>query len=68
MHRLSSLFLLALLPAAAGAECRYSADRNFDIPAAGLKTVAFDLGSSDLVIEGVARPRKGRSARARLRV
>src|SRR5882757_7428877 len=53
MHRLPSLFLLALLPAAAGAECRYSTDRNFDIPAAGLNTVAFDLGSSDLVIEGV---------------
>jgi len=52
MHRLPYLFLLALLPAAAGAECRYSADRNFDIPAAGLKTVAFDVGSSDLVIEG----------------
>lgn len=53
MPRLSCLFLLALLPATAGAECRYSADRNFDVPAAGLNMVAFDLGSSDLVIEGV---------------
>jgi Toastrack DUF4097 len=53
MHRLVSLAALAVLPAMAGAECRYSADRTFDVPASGLATVAFDLGSSDLVVEGV---------------
>ena len=53
MLRLACLSVLTLLPALAGAECRYTADRNFDIPAAGLASVAFDLGSSDLVIEGV---------------
>lgn len=53
MYRLTCLSVLALLPALAGAECLYSADRNFDIPASGLATIAFDLGSSDLVVEGV---------------
>ena len=46
------LIALAFLPALAGAECRFSADRNFDVAAAGLGTVAFDLGSSDVVVEG----------------
>lgn len=53
MHRLPCLSLLLLLPALANAECRFSAERNFDVPASGVATVAFDLGSSDLVIEGV---------------
>ena len=53
MNRLACLSLLTLLPALAGAECRFSAERNFDIPASGLGTVAFDLGSSDLIVEGV---------------
>jgi hypothetical protein len=53
MHRLSSLLALAFLPALAGAECRYSADRNVDVPASGLATIAFDLGSNDVAIEGV---------------
>lgn len=53
MHRLSAVLALALLPAVAGAECRYSADRNFDVPASGLATIAFELGSNDVVVEGV---------------
>jgi hypothetical protein len=55
MHRLASLLALALLPAVASANspCRYSADRNFDVPASGLSTLAFDLGSNDVVLEGV---------------
>jgi hypothetical protein len=55
MHRLASLLALALLPALASAspQCRYSADRNFDVPAAGLSTLAFELGSNDVVLEGV---------------
>ena len=53
MHRRLCLSLLAVLPALAGAECRYSADRNFDIPASGLASLEIDLGSSDLVVEGV---------------
>jgi hypothetical protein len=55
MHRIASLLALALLPAVASAAspCHYSADRNFDVPAAGLATVAFDLGSNDVVVEGV---------------
>jgi putative autotransporter adhesin-like protein len=53
MHRPLFLFALALLPAVAGAECRYAADRNFDVPASGLSTIAFDLGSNDVDLEGV---------------
>ena len=54
MHRLTTcLSALALVPALAAAECRYSADRNFDVPASGLATIGFDLGSSDLVVDGV---------------
>jgi len=46
--------LIALLPTLAAAnECRYMAERNFEVDAAGLGTVAFDLGSSDLIVEGV---------------
>ncbi|HET7925502.1 MAG TPA: hypothetical protein VFL30_11425 [Rhodanobacteraceae bacterium] len=53
MYRLASL--LALLPAVALASspCRYTADRNFDVPAAGLATLAFEMGSNDIVLEGV---------------
>ena len=54
MHRLACLSVLVFAPALAGAECRYTADRNFDVPASGLRTVAFDLGSSDVIVEGVA--------------
>ena len=53
MYRLLCSTAFIILPVLAGAECRYSADRNFDIPAAGLATVTFDLGSSDLIVEGV---------------
>jgi DUF4097 and DUF4098 domain-containing protein YvlB len=54
MTRLLCAALLAFLPTLAGAwECRYSAERNFDVDAAGLGSVAFDLGSSDVVVEGV---------------
>ena len=55
MHRLAPLLALALFPAfaTAGMECRHTADRNFDVPAAGLATLAFDLGSNDVVLEGV---------------
>ena len=53
MRRLLCSALLAA-PILAGAnECRYSADRNFDVDAAALRTIAFDLSSSDLVLEGV---------------
>jgi len=46
---------IAFLPAlaAANSECRFTAERNFDVEASGLSTVAFDLGSSDVVVEGV---------------
>ena len=55
MHRIAFLFSLTLLPAFATATtpCRYSAERNFDVPAAGLATLAFELGSNDVVLEGV---------------
>ena len=55
MHRLVPLLALALFPAfaAAGMQCRYSADRNFDVPAAGVATLAFEMGSNDVVLEGV---------------
>jgi hypothetical protein len=51
MRLLICLVLAAPMLAAAG-ECRYSAERDFDVPAAGLAEVAFDLGSNDLVVEG----------------
>jgi DUF4097 and DUF4098 domain-containing protein YvlB len=52
MHRLACVTVLALVPALAHAECRYTAERNFDVPAAGVRTLAFELGSNDLVVEG----------------
>jgi DUF4097 and DUF4098 domain-containing protein YvlB len=54
MRRLVCLVVIAFLPGLAGAwECRFTADRDFDIDAAGLRTLAFNLGSSDVVVEGV---------------
>ena len=45
----------ALAAAGAAAEpCAFRADRNFDIDPAGLKALAFETGSSDLRVEGVA--------------
>lgn len=45
----------ALAAAGARAEpCAFRADRNFDVDPAGLKALAFELGSSDLRVEGVA--------------
>ena len=50
----SLIFLIAFAPAlAAAGECRFTAQRNFDVDAAQLKTVALDLGSTDVVVEGV---------------
>ena len=47
--------LLVLLPAFAAAnECQFTARHDFDVDAAGLATVAFALGSTDVVVEGVA--------------
>jgi DUF4097 and DUF4098 domain-containing protein YvlB len=43
---------VAALPASAN-ECRFSAERDFDVDAAGLADVAFALGSSDVVVDGV---------------
>ena len=49
-----ALLLFAAAPALASAnDCKFIAHRDFDVDAAGLKTVAFPLGSSDLVVEGV---------------
>lgn len=48
----SSLFLVATVVGAQ--ECRYSAPRNADINAAGLRSLMLKLGSSDLEIRGVA--------------
>jgi hypothetical protein len=48
------LLLALFAPALASAnECRFTAERNFDVDAAGLATIAFALGSSDLTVEGV---------------
>jgi DUF4097 and DUF4098 domain-containing protein YvlB len=50
----SLVFLSLLAPALASAnECSFTAERNFDVDAAGLANVAFVLGSSDVVVEGV---------------
>lgn len=54
MRHLPLVLLLGLAPAFASAsDCKFSAQRDFDVDAAGLRSVAFDLGSSDLRIEGV---------------
>ncbi|MGH8235023.1 MAG: DUF4097 family beta strand repeat-containing protein [Rhodanobacteraceae bacterium] len=47
----SSLLLFAGI-AGAAEQCRYSAPRNADIDAAGLKLLAVDLGPNNLVIQG----------------
>ncbi|MEP7098075.1 MAG: DUF4097 family beta strand repeat-containing protein [Dokdonella sp.] len=48
------LFLIALVPALATAnECKFTTQRDFDVDAAGLNTVAFVLGSTDVTVEGV---------------
>lgn len=48
------VFLLGLAPLLAGAnECQFSAQHDFDVDAAGLKTLALALGSTDVVVEGV---------------
>ena len=54
MRRLA-IVLFALAPAFAVADtnCTFTAHRDFDVDAAGLKDLAFRLGSSDLVVEGV---------------
>ena len=50
----SLLFLVFLMPALAVAnDCAFTAQRDFDVAAAGLKTVAFALGSTDVRVEGV---------------
>lgn len=52
MRRL--VFIFALVPAFAFAnECRFTAPRDFDVDAAGLDTIAFALGASDVTVEGV---------------
>lgn len=52
------LALFALLAASASAfarpECRFSADRNFDVDAAGVKALQLVLGPHDARLEGVA--------------
>ncbi len=48
----ASLFIFAT--AAGAEECRYSAPRNADIDATGLRSVLLRLGSGDLDIRGVA--------------
>ncbi len=54
MRKLMLALLLTTLPFAAGAmECRYGAQRNADLDAAGLRTLLLKLGSSDLDIQGV---------------
>ncbi|MEO7430828.1 MAG: DUF4097 family beta strand repeat-containing protein [Dokdonella sp.] len=48
------LLLALLVPVFAFAnECRFTAQRDFDVDSAGLATLAFALGSSDITVEGV---------------
>ncbi|NCT66903.1 MAG: DUF4097 domain-containing protein [Rhodanobacteraceae bacterium] len=49
----SLALIVALAPLAAAAECRYTAQHDFDVDAAGLNTLALELGSSDAAVEGV---------------
>ncbi len=52
MRRL--LLVIGFLPAFAAAnECKFTAQHDFDVDAAGLKTIALALGSSDVTVEGV---------------
>lgn len=48
----ATLLSVLFATGAAARECQYSAPRNADIDAAGLKLLAVDLGSNDLVIRG----------------
>lgn len=54
--RILIALILSLVSSAAFAdhECKFTAERNFDIDGAGLKTLALVLGSSDARVEGVA--------------
>lgn len=52
---LSLLFLAPLVSVASAADnCKFTAQRDFDVDAAGLKTLALQLGSTDAHVEGVA--------------
>lgn len=52
MHKLISVLFLVALPLAAGAEdCKFTATRNADLDAAGLKSLQLTLGSTDLDIQ-----------------
>lgn len=54
MRRFPLVLLLAAVPGlAAASDCKFTAQRDFDVDAAGLKSVAFKLGASDLHVEGV---------------
>jgi hypothetical protein len=55
MRKITTAFLLLMLPLAAIAEmpCKFTAARNADIDAASLKSVLLTLGSSDLDIQSV---------------
>lgn len=57
MHRmfLSLLFLAPLVSVASAADnCKFTAQRDFDVDAAGLKTLALQVASTDAHVEGVA--------------
>lgn len=50
----SLLFVLLCAPALVGAaDCKFTVQRDFDVDAGALKTVAIDLGSTDVTLEGV---------------
>jgi DUF4097 and DUF4098 domain-containing protein YvlB len=55
MRKITTAFLLLMLPLAASAEmpCKFTAARNADIDAASLRSVLLTLGSSDLDIQSV---------------
>jgi hypothetical protein len=55
IRSVSVLAALIGLPALALADdCKFSAQRDFDVDAAGLRTLALDSDASDVVVEGVA--------------
>jgi DUF4097 and DUF4098 domain-containing protein YvlB len=52
---LSLLFLAPFVSVASAADnCKFTAQRDFDVDAAGLKTLALQIGSTDVHVEGVA--------------
>ena len=55
MRKTAATLLLIALPlaAAAASPCKYTAPRNADLDAAGLRSVQLNLGSADLDIQGV---------------